>query len=71
MRIVVYGHTWLRVRICGRFARAVTFCFLSKFSIEYGKQETKNNKKRRNDFSNFCNRLYIVAMVLNYRPRNF
>ena len=32
-------------RICVRFARAMIFCFHYKFSIEYGKQATKNNKK--------------------------
>ena len=33
---------WLRVRIFARFASAMIFCFHFKFSIEYGKQETKN-----------------------------
>ena len=66
--IVVYGRTkWLRVRIFARFARAMTFCFHHKFSIEYGKQETKNSKKIRYYFLNcFHNRLHIVTMELNY-----
>ena len=44
-------------------------CFHFEFSIEYGKQATKNNKKIRYDFSNrFYNRLYIDAIVLNFGP---
>ena len=62
-------HKRLCFRICARFARAMILCFQFKFSTEYGKQVTKNNKRIRCDFSNrVYNRLYIVAMVLNFGP---
>ena len=62
-------HKWLCFRICACFARAMILCFHFKFSIEYGKQATKNNKKIRYDFSNrFYDRSYIVIMVLNFGP---
>ena len=69
MRIVYNGSPLLMVaRVCisARSARAMTLCFHFKLSIEYA------SKKIRYDFSNcFYNRLYIVAMVLNYSPQKF
>ena len=41
----------LHDRISARFVRAMTVSFHFKFSIDYGKQETKNNKNIRYDLS--------------------